>query len=73
MQRGNHILPFLTPLCGVFDEKKLIVLLQCYKNEKCVSHAPYEAQFFVLPMLRKNDIFEFDFTPTVKMTLFKGG
>ena len=22
MQRGNHILPFLTPLCGVFDEKK---------------------------------------------------
>ena len=66
MQRGNHNLPFLTPLCRDFAEKKVVVSLQrCYRNRFCASHAPYEAYVFVFPMQREKHIFEIDFTPSV--------
>ena len=66
MEHGKHNLPFLTPLCGENDKKKVIVSLQrCYKNEFCAPGAPYEAHFFVLLMQRENHISEIDLTPSV--------
>ena len=40
--------------------KKIFKTLErCCKNQKYASHAPYEALFFLLPMLRKNAVFHF--------------
>ena len=65
MQRGKHILPLLTPLCGKNDEKKVgVSLRRCCKNRFCASHAPWEALFFVLLMQRESHIFEIDLTPS---------
>ena len=59
MQRGNHISPFLTLLCGINGEKKVVVLLRrCYKLKN------------VLPMLRKKHFF-LCFPCSVRMTFLK--
>ena len=66
MQRRNHNLLFLKPLCGDFAPPKMVVSLQRgYRNRFCASHAPYEALFFVLLMQRENHVFEIDLTPSV--------
>ena len=66
VQRGKHILPLLTPLCGKNDEKKVVVSLQrCCQIRFCASHAPYKALFFGLPMQHEKHKFGIDLTPSV--------
>ena len=66
MQRGNLSLPFFTPLCRDNVKKTSGRLAaEVSQNSKMCFLCSVRNAFCLLPMFRKNDVFEIVLTPTV--------